>query len=451
MRRILTKQLGLVMTNADHLRGRELSVMSGVLDELGRAVHLVHRDLVSAGAGVNTGRDAMTAEQVLRALVIKQRFGCSYDDLAFRLADSNSLRAFCRILLSASPPSKSTLQRNIKLVKATTWEQINQLVIGYAQNAKIESGRKTRSDCTVVETNIHEPSDSRLLWDCVRVLVRLMARAKECFGTPFSSRKRRAKRRALGVLNAKSKGQREVLYRDLLKVTDETMTQAQKVSDLLQHVVVANMKDLQVCQSLDAEIKAVLALSKRVVNQTQRRVLGGESVPASEKLVSIFEPHTDIIVKDRRDTFYGHKVCLTSGASGLVLDLVVEKGNPADSTLATKVIARVAAVLGKPPKQATFDGGFSSKANVQSLKVMGVEDVAFSKHVGLEVSDMAKSASVFRKLRNFRAGIEAGISFLKRTFGMNRCPWSGFESFTAYAWGSVLSCNLLVVARHLLE
>ena len=169
------------------------------------------------------------------------------------------------------------------------------------------------------------------------------------------------------------------------------MTQAQKVSDLLQHVVVANMKDLQVCQSLDAEIKAVLALSKRVVNQTQRRVLGGEAVPASEKLVSIFEPHTDIIVKDRRDTFYGHKVCLTSGASGLVLDLVVEKGNPADSTLATKVIARVAAVLGKPPKQATFDGGFSSKANVQSLKVMGVEDVAFSKHVGLEVSDMAKS------------------------------------------------------------
>jgi IS5 family transposase len=451
VRRRLTKQLGLVMTSADHLRGRELAVMSGVLDELGRAVELVYRDLVAAGGGVNTGRDALTAEQVLRAMVIKQRFGCSYDELAFRLADSNSLRAFCRILLSASPPSKSTLQRNIKLVKATTWEQINQLVIGYAQNAKIESGRKTRSDCTVVETNIHEPSDSRLLWDCVRVLVRLMARAKECFGTPFNSRKRRAKRRALGILNAKSKAQREVLYRDLLKVTDETMTQAQNVSDLLQHVMVANMKDLQLCQSLDGEIKAVLALSKRVVDQTQRRVLGGESVPAAEKLVSIFEPHTDIIVKDRRDTFYGHKVCLTSGASGLVLDLVVEKGNPADSTLATKVITRVAAVLGKPPKQVTFDGGFSSRANVQSIKAMGVEDVAFSKHVGLEVSDMAKSPSVFRKLRNFRAGIEAGISFLKRTFGMNRCSWSGFESFTAYAWGSVLSCNLLVVARHLLE
>ncbi len=131
-------------------------------------------------------------------------------------------------------------------------------------------------------------SDSSLLWDCVRVLVRLMTKAKGTLGTSFNSRRRRAKRRAIGILNAKSKEQRTALYRDLLT---------------------------------------------RVVDQTERRVLRGESVPATQKLVSIFEPHTDIIIKDRRDTFYGHKICLTSGASGLVLDVVMEEGNPSDSTL----------------------------------------------------------------------------------------------------------------------
>ena len=181
------------------------------------------------------------------------------------------------------------------------------------------------------------------------------------------------------------------------------------------------------------------------------RVLRGESVPATEKVVSIFEPHTDIIIKDRRETFYGHKICLTSGASGLVLDLVIEKGNPADSTLAQKMVERVRSVLGKLPNQVTFDGGFSSKVNVKDIKAMGVGDVAFSKHVGLEITDMAKSKWVFRKLQNFRAGIEATISFLKRTFGLSRCNWSGFDSFSAYAWSSVLSCNLLVLARQLLE
>lgn len=451
MRRKLAEQLGLVTVTTDHVRARELVVMGRVLDELPRGVDLVYRDLLRASGKPDTGRDGMTAEQVLRAMVIKKRFGCSYDALAFQLADSNSLRAFCRIPLSVSPPTKSTLQRNIKRVKATTWEKINRLVVGYAQEKKIETGRKTRSDCTVVETNIHEPSDSSLLWDCVRVLVRLMTRAKKTFGTSFNSRRRRAKRRAVGILNAKSKQQRTALYRDLLKVTDETMVQANHVVEQLQKVVCSTLKEMLLIQAIEQGIKEVLAHGKRVVDQTERRVLRGESVPATEKVVSIFEPHTDIIVKDRRDTFYGHKICLTSGASGLVLDVVVEQGNPADSTLACRTVKRVTSVLGKPPKQVTFDGGFSSKANVQDIKAMGVADVVFSKHVGLEVDDMAKSKWVFRKLRNFRAGIEAGISFLKRTFRLDRCNWSGSESFNAYVWGSVLSCNLLVVARHLLE
>lgn len=450
MRRKVAEQLGLVTVTSDHVRARELAMMSRVIDELPKALELVYDDLLNAKGEPDTGREAMTAEQVLRAMVIKQRFALSYEALSFELADSNSVRAFCRVPMSMSSPAKSTLQRNIKRVKASTWEQVNRLVIGYAQAKRIESGRSTRSDCTVVESNIHEPSDSSLLWDCVRVLVRLMSKARDEFGARFQSRRRRAKRRAMGILNAKSKEQRRALYRDLLKVTNETMSQASDVVIQLAITPPADAKGAIALHMIEQEIKAVLRLAKRVVEQTERRVLRGESVPANEKLVSIFEPHTDIIVKDRRNTFYGHKICLTTGASGLVLDLVVEKGNPADTALAQKMVERVGSVLGKLPKQVSFDGGFSSKTNVAEIKKLGVSDVAFSKHVGLDVTDMAKSPWVFRKLRNFRAGIEAGISFLKRTFGLRRCNWNGFDSFGAYVWGSALSCNLLVVARHLL-
>ena len=451
MRRKVAEQLGLVTVPSDHVRARELAAMSRVLDALPKALELVYDDLRNKKGEPDTGREAMTAEQVLRAMVIKQRFSLSYEGLSFELADSNSVRAFCRVPLSMSPPAKSTLQRNIKRVKASTWEQVNRLVIGYAQEKRIESGRSTRSDCTVVESNIHEPSDSSLLWDCVRVLVRLMTKARDEFGARFQSRRRRAKRRAIGILNAKSKEQRRALYRDLLKVTNETMAQASDVVIQLEITPHGDAKGALALLMITQGIKAHLELAKRVIAQTERRVLRGESVPATEKIVSIFEPHTDIIVKDRRDTFYGHKICLTTGASGLVLDLVVENGNPADTTLAQRMVERVGSVLGRLPKQVSFDGGFSSKANVAEIKKLGVADVVFSKHVGLDVADMAKSPWVFRKLRNFRAGIEAGISFLKRTFGLRRCNWSGFDSFGAYVWASALSCNLLVVARHLLE
>lgn len=123
-------------------------------------------------------------------------------------------------------------------------------------------------------------------------------------------------------------------------------------------------------------------------------------MPASEKIVSIFEPHTDIIIKDRRETLYGHKVCRPR-ALRLVTNVIVEHGNPADSTLAVKMIKRQSELCGQAPRQMCFDGGFSSKANLAELKALGVQDVAFSKHVGLSISDMVKSTWVYRRLRNF--------------------------------------------------
>jgi IS5 family transposase len=187
------------------------------------------------------------------------------------------------------------------------------------------------------------------------------------------------------------------------------------------------------------------------MDQTQRRVLEGQSVPAGEKIVSIFEEHTDIIRKDNRETLYGHKVCLTGGASSMILDCKVLEGNPADSTLAKIMVDRQVEIFSRPPRQIVFDGGFASKMNLSDIKAAGVKDVAFSKGRGLEIGDMVKSSWVYKRLRDFRAGIEGNISFLKRIFGLDRCTWKSWSSFQSYVWGSILSFNLLVFARHLLS
>jgi IS5 family transposase len=453
MRRIQFDQLRLVPSPVRHVHAQELGKMSAVLDLIPEAAAMVHADLARLGdKAIDTrkGREGMTAEQVLRAFLVKQMNGFSYDELAFHLADSTTYRSFCRFGFEEKPLKKARLQKNIKRVRAETWAAINTKLMLYAAAKGIETGRKVRTDCTVVESNIHAPTDSSLLWDGVRVLVRLQGEAVEDFGLSFHDHSRRAKRRAMGILNARNEEQRRPLYRDLLRVTDKTLTSAKRIAEELAQAEPSDMKSMLRAGALARELRHYIELTKRVVTQTTRRVLQRESVPAAEKLFSIFEPHTDIIVKDRREALYGHKICLTAGASGLVTDVVIEAGNPADSTLAIEMVERQRTLYGRVPRQVSFDGGFTSRSNLQTIKGLGVEDVAFSKGRGLSISEMVKSTWVYRRLRDFRAGVEGTISFLKRAFGLGCCTWSGLASFKSYVCGSVLACNLLVVARHLL-
>lgn len=453
MRKNLLQQLPLTPATIDHVHAVELAAMSDLLDGLPEAVALVHEDLSWRGGrriDPNKGRDGMAAEQVLRAGVLKQHTGCSYERLAFGLADSSTYRSFCRIGFNKKAPTRSALQKNIKRLKPETWEAISRLLINKAQQLGVEKGQKVRTDCMVVESNIHHPTDSSLLGDCVRVFTRLMKKANKKFGLGFKNRRLRAKRRLLEISNAKSMKEKSPLYRDLLKITAETIKQAEQIAGQLDHVPCETVLDAVVAQTIAGEIRRYIPLANQVMSQTELRVLRGESVSAADKIVSIFEPHTSIIIKDNRDTEYGHKVCITTGASALVTDVMVETGNPADSTLAVKMIERQKELFGKAPQQASFDGGFATRSNLTAIKALGVKDAAFHKRRGIEISEMTRSARIFKKLRTFRAGIEGVISFLKRTFGLERCTWRGFASFRAYVHASVLACNLLVVARHVL-
>jgi transposase, IS5 family len=441
----------------DH--AKELKAMSRVLDDNPMVAELVLQDLRKAtrSATAPHGAGGLSADQVLRILVVKQMNSFSYRELAFHLADSRSYRTFCRLGITDKVPTKSALHANLKALQPATLESINRVFVGAAQEVKVETGRTVRTDCTVVESNIHEPMDSELLWDCVRVLTRLLGRAREVLGPTrvvFGNRTRRTKRRRKEIFNAKKAEDRQRAYRDLLAVTAEVCGHGLTVRELLRDAEV--FKGLSLWEDLALkgvanDLDRFLPLAQRVMDQTQRRVLEGQSVPSSEKIVSIFEEHTDIIRKDNRETLYGHKICLTGGASSMILDCKVLEGNPADSTLAKTMVDRQVEIFSRPPRQVVFDGGFASKVNLSDIKAVGVEDVAFSKGRGLEISDMVKSSWVFKRLRDFRAGIEGNISFLKRIFGLDRCTWKSWSSFQSYVWGSILSFNLLVFARHRLS
>ena len=296
---------------------------------------------------------------MLHCAVLKHLRQESYRGLEFALRDSLSAQRFARVD-AARLPGKSALQATIGSIRAGTWERINRHLLGAARDERVETGDQVRVDSTATETHILEPSDSRLLYDGVRVMTRLLRAA----GTPW----------------ARAWAETAAEYGDLLA---------------------------------------------RVVDRTNRRVFRGETVPAAEKVVSLFEPHTDIIRKGGRDTYYGHKVNFATGHSGLVLDAVVEDGNPADSARCLPMLERHVEHYGAAPSRAAFDGGYASRGNLDAAKELGVAHVVFHKKRGMKVADMTPSSWLYARLKRFRAGIEAGISYLKRWLRPRPVPLAG--------------------------
>lgn len=447
MRKKWQQQRPLMDSISDHPQAQELEAISRIINSDPNICDLVMQDLCSNLKAVNrSGAQGMSADQVLRCAIVKILFGFTYQELAFHIVDSRSIRRFCNIGIADEGFKKSALNNNVKAISDTTWEAINKHIVGYAKQEKIERGRETRIDCTVVESNIHDPADSTLLWDGVRVLTRLLRRAKECFGVTglhFKDHQRVAKRRMVAIQYSKTNKARKQPYKDLLKVTKKCVGYATSAVELMTQSNAYGIEDMP----LLGDLKHFVALTLQVIDQTERRVIHGQSVPASEKVVSLFEPHTDIIKKDNRDTFYGHKVCLTGGKSNLILDCLIVDGNPADVELTETMLDRQHELYGRYPLKAALDGGFASKNNLAMAKSKNIKDVCFAKKRGLKETDMCRSQYVYRRLRRFRAGIESGISWLKRTFGFDRCTWKGHRSFKSYVWATIVSANLLTIAR----
>ena len=446
MREKHTVQRSIFEHYAEHEIGLELKSMSVWLDQNMDLLDWVAADINPHNVE-DTGRKGLSVESVLRCALLKQYRQMTYKDLVFCLMDSASCQTFARLSLEWFP-KKSVLQGCISAISAATWERINQRLLHRAVQAKVEKGEMLRIDSTVICAPIHEPSDSTLLWDSVRVLVRLLQRAEQLASgvtkIEYRNHRRVAKKRMRAIGYTRGQDKKARLYRDLIEVTRKSLGYVEAAS-----VRLAVVKPIQLLayEQWQAQWNHYWVLILHVIDQTERRVFAKEKVPASEKIVSIFEEHSDIIVKGSRDVHYGHKLNLSTGRSGLVLDVVIETGNPADSERFLPMLDRHIEHYGKPPRQMAADGGYASIENLHAAKARQVTDVVFHKKRGLKVEEMAKSPWVYRKLRNFRAGIEAGISCLKRAYGLGRCTWKGLAHFRAYVWSSVVAHNLALFSR----
>ena len=433
-----------------------LQRISDFLDHQADLVDQVHADLVRGLKRSWTGRDGISAAQVIRSYLLSRIKNWDLRELRERIADGYSLRLFTHFF-SGRVPNHRTLNRNFNRLRPETVRRLNEAVVDAVVKMRVGNVRKIREDTTVVETNIHFPTDSGLLWDVVRVQTRLVNVLREELGDrfrcDFSDRTRRARRRMQEIsrMTGKARTRQQVRkYRDLIQVTEEVMQKAAAHANAAKGLL-DGLDPMQAAlvSGLASEIEEFGRVGQRVVDQTRRRVMGGEQVPVEDKLFSIFEPHTDLIVrgKARTPVEFGHKVLIVESRYGLITDYEILKGNPPDQDHVKPTLDYHQKRFGAPPELLATDRGFDSTDNVAACKQAGVID-CIPQRGGQKTPERQayEKSRAFKQGQRLRAGIEGRISVLFRGRGMKRCPLHGLDRFEVFVGMAVLANNLLVLA-----
>jgi len=436
-------QASIFESYSEHEFGKQLKRLSDRIDDYERIIlPLIEQDLIHESVQP-VGRCGLSVESVFRCMILKQKLQISYDSLAFYLSDSTSYRTFTRLPEEISP-KKSSLQSTIRGIKSKTLEKVFQVLSSEYFSDSHLSLEQVRIDSTVVKSHISEPSDSQLLNDGVRVLSRPLSKSREMTGVKirFTDKRKESKSLAYRIFNAK-KAEKMALYPQLLQSVSVVLKQVARALDKVK------MESIT-CESQQkwvAQIEHYRDLLLKVVDQTVRRVIDDESVPSSEKIVSLFEEHTDIIVKGPRDTEYGHKLNLGSDSKGFITYLSIEEGNPSDADRFLPIIHEHLNLYGETPGSVVSDGCYASLDNARKGREIGVNHIVFHKKRGISYLDMGVKKKTFERLRNFRAGIEGNISEFKRVFGASKALWKGHDGFCAFVWSSAISYNLVRLAR----
>lgn len=403
-----------------------------------------------------TGRNSTPVEVILRMLVVKRLYSYSYEETERRVSDSLRLRQFCRVYLQ-DVPDDTTLIRWANLIQAKTLEQFNQRIIQLAVARNVTRGRKLRTDGTVVESNIHPPSDNGLLSDSVRVLTRTVQRARKMLSASgqevqagFADLTQEAKgiSRQIGeTLRSKKEvalAQGRQLYEKLLAMTEQSLEWAAQTERQLRKR--SQPKAKRLAETLSHSIPLV----KQVMEQTRRRILQKEKVPAQDKIVSLFEEHTDIIRrgKQSRPVEYGHKLWLNEVEGGLVSHYRILDGNPSDEQQWKPSLKAHVKTFHQPPQQASADRGLSSELNEQFAQDLGIKRVILPKR-GYRSKQRLKHEhkAWFVKGRHWHAGVEGRISVLKRAHALGRCLAHGLTGFHLWVGWGVIAGNLAVLGR----
>jgi IS5 family transposase len=432
-----------------------LQAIADVLDDHEELVRRISGDLRRGLKNPDTGRSGMAPQEVLRSLVLMRVKNWDYRELRERIADGYTLRLFTGFRSRPVPKHHAFHRAFVRLTPATL-RAINELVVKAAVDIGLEDGTKLRVDTTVVQTDIHHPTDNTLLWDAVRVLTRLLGRLQRLVGQRlegFRNRTRAARRRMLAIQRMSTRQrqwQQTTKYHELIGIAEEVVACARST---LKKPLKARGKDLVgdlTIAGLRKEIDHYCGLADRVIDQTRRRVIDGEQVANAEKVYSIFEPHTDLIKrgKVRSPIEFGHKVFLAESANGLITQYHVLKGNPADEQHVGNSLGRHKKVFAHAPELYGADRGFFSERNLTLCEQSGVNVVCIPQSGGRRTPEReaCEKAPAFKQGQRFRAGIEGRISVLFRGRGMKRCLAEGIERFELLIGAAVLANNLMSIA-----
>jgi transposase, IS5 family len=433
-----------------------LQAISDFLDDQQHIVEQVRRDLARGLRNPKSGRRGLAPQQVLRSLVLKRIKNWDYRELRERIADGMTLRQFTEFHCQGVPKHHA-FHRDFNRLTPDTLRAINDLVVQAAVDLGLEDGSKLRVDTTVVETDIHHPTDNTLLWDVVRVVTRLVGQLAKALERRrfkgFCNRTRAARRRMQEIQRMTSRQRQErqtATYRALIGIAEEVVESARRV---LQDTGKGSRKglftDLAVA-GFREEIEHYCCLGDRVINQARRRVLDGEQLADVEKIYSIFEAHTDLIKRGKARTplEFGHKVFLAESAKGLITQYKVLDGNPSDAIHVALSLKSHKKAFGHAPQLYGADRGFFSEQNLVSCARSGVSLACIPQRGGKKTAERGayEKSAAFKKGQRFRAGIEGRISVLSRGRGMKRCLAEGHERFELWVGAAVLANNLMVIA-----
>lgn len=404
------------------------------------------------------GRPTVPISIYLRMMYIKYRYDLGYETLVEEVADSLKWRKFCGFKPQDKVPDSTTLIKLTHKIGSEVVEEINNILVKKAKEQKIIRGKKMRADTTVVESNIHYPTDLGLIADSIRVITRTVKRIKSLGGatrTYFRDRSRVVKKIILRVVKVLKKRSGEAKQeiteqtQKLIKVLDKVQEQGEKVlrntarraksisPDVFSHI-----------KRSRKQLDRLLHLSTLIKQQTQKVLSGQKSIP--HRIVSIFDPNARPIRKGKlsKDTEFGRKVTIQEVENGIISGYKVHEGNPGDSTLFKETITRHVETFGKSPYEVAFDRGYYERGNEEWAREQGVEKICIPKP-GKKTEERKEYEKQywFKRLNRFRAGSEAKISLLKRKYGLDRSMIRGTEGTGIWIGYGVMSANLWQIAR----
>ncbi len=432
-----------------------LAAISSFLDQHEEIVEKVRGDLERGLKKPQSGRPGLTPAQVLRSLILMRVKNWQYRELRERIADGYTLRGFTDFL-SQPVPKHDAFNRAFNRLTPQTLRAVNEFVVRAAMELGLEDGQQLRVDTTVVQTDIHHPTDNTLLWDTVRVITRLVGHLHQALqrGVKGFRKRTRAARRRMQEIQRMTTPQRHQQqipkYRQLISITEQVVQGARRVLQQTRKAGGKRGKGDPVIGLIRQEIEHYCQLGNRVLDQARRRVLQGEQVPNAEKVYSIFEPHTDLIKRGKVQTplEFGHKVFLAESAQGLITHYEVLEGNPSDEKHVEPSLQRHREIFGHAPNLYGTDRGFYNENNLQACKQAGVRVVSIPQRGGQKTPrrQAFEKSPAFKKAQRFRAGIEGRISVLFRGRGMKRCRATGRPRFELLVGAAVLANNLMRIA-----